>query len=330
VVGLLYADDDLVLARGYGLVQALHPLTGESLWRLELGGEYWPIEAFRSSAGVHLLLDRPTDGDVEPPEVLTVDPMDGSELWTTVLDGVDHPDLDLQPEGSALYDDQLLVKSTGALHALDADSGEVNWHLRFGAIPESYGRAPLLIADNLVVVPDPNGELAVVDLADGQDVWRRSVAEGKVAAVGILGDLLIYTDGQGIHGAAISTGEMRWSEPTSRASASLIEDLLVVVGQGSVKALEPSSGALIWQIDTEFDLALAAMAIHPDLIAVVAEEGIVAVTLSTGRVEWSIGTEEQPSQLIGGPIAEAPLIEDGVLIVAFSDGRVAAYVGDTG
>jgi hypothetical protein len=47
-------------------------------------------------------------------------------------------------------------------------------------------------------------------------------------------------------------------------------------------------------------------------------------------VEWSIGTEEQPSQLIGGPIAEAPLIEDGVLIVAFSDGRVAAYVGDTG
>jgi len=321
-VGLLYADDDIVVARGYGLVHALDPSSGETVWSLELDGRLWPTGAVRSDHGLHVLVDRPTEGDVEPPQVITVDPEDGSTVWSVELNGIDHPDLDLQPHGSALVGDQLLVKSTGALHALDITIGAVNWVTQFGAVPETYWPTPLLIVDETVFVADPDGELAAIKLLTGEELWRQAIAEGRVGLVGISDDLLIYTDGLGTHGASRDTGEIEWSQPGERAAGALIKGRLLVLSRGSLAGLDPDTGSPLWSQQADVEIPYGVIDLGGP-VAAVAEEGIIVVQPSTGALAEMIGAGAVGP--ISAPVAESPLLVSDLMIVSHSDGSVTAY-----
>ncbi len=322
VVGLMYADDDIVVARGYGLVHAFDPISGETLWSLDLDRQLWPIGAFRSEHGLHVLLDRPTAGDVAPPQVLTVDPEDGSEVWSTELGGVDHPDLDLQPRGSVLVGNQLLVKTTGALHSLEIGDGTVNWMTEFGKVAKSYWPAPPLVADGAVFVADPDGELAYLQLDSGEELWRRPIAEGRVSVVAVTDGLLIYTDGDGVHGAAIATGETRWSHPGDWSAGSLVDGRLVVLSRGSLVGLDPSTGSQLWSQQANVDIPYGVVDLG-GLVAAVAEEGIIVVRPETGETAPMIGAGA--GSQISATVAELPLIVSNLVIVPHSNGEVTAY-----
>lgn len=322
VVGIMYADNEIVAARGYGLVHALDPTSGETLWSLDLDGRLWPIGAFRSEHGLHVLLDRPTATDVAPPQVLTVDPADGSEVWSTELEGVEHPDLDLQPHGSALVGNQLLVKTTGALHSLETRDGTVDWITEFGAIPESKWPTPPLVADGAVFVADPDGELAYLQLDSGEEFWRQPIAEGRVSVLAVADDLLIYTDGDGVHGAAIATGETRWSHPGDWAAASLIDGRLVVLSRGSLVGLDPSTGSQLWSQQANVDIPYGVVDLG-GLVAAVAEEGIIVVRPETGETAPMIGAGA--GSQVSATVAELPLIVSDLVIVPHSNGEVTAY-----
>lgn len=322
VVGLLYADSDIVAARGYGLVEALDPISGETMWNLELDGQLWPVGAFRSEVGLHVLVDRPTEGDVAPPQVITVDPADGSVIWTTELRGVEHPNLDLQPHGSALVGDQLLVKSTGALHSLRTSDGSTTWISQFGAVPETYWPTPPLVAGNVVYVADPDGELAALQIDSGEELWRRPIAEGRVSLAGLFDQLLIYTDGEGVHGALATTGETQWSQPGERATGSVVDGRLIVLTRGTLAGFDPATGDRIWSRQANVDIPYG-VADLGDTVAAVAEEGIIVARPETGEAAPMIGVGA--GGRTSATVAEMPLLTADLVIVAHSDGDITAY-----
>jgi outer membrane protein assembly factor BamB len=197
--------------------------------------------------GIHVILDRPTEGDTEPPVVMTFDRADGSVIWSNTLDGADHPDLDLQtgPSSSALVGDRLFVKTTGTMHALDARTGEILWIHRFAAVLyESYWPAPLLVDGGLLYVPDPDGELVVLDVGSGRQRWRLEVEPGFVAPVSIDGGLMVFVDGAGVHAAEADVGEGVWDHPMIGAQAAVVGDVVVVLGRRQLTGLDVATAPL--------------------------------------------------------------------------------------
>ena len=325
VFGLLYADSDIVAARGYGLVQAFDPISGETLWKLDLDPQLWPIGAFRSEHGLHVLLDRPTEGDVASPQVLTVEPADGSEIWLTEIEEVEHPDLDLQPRGSNLVGGQLLVKSTGALHALDSADGTLNWIIQFKTPPhESYWPTPLLVSDDMVYVADPDGELVAFQLEDGDEHWRRSVAEGRVSAIAVTDELLIYTDGDGTHAVVATSGEPRWSQSGDRATGSIVDGRLIVLNRRSLIGLDPSTGDQLWSQQADIEVPFGFVDLGGS-VAAVGEEGILIIRPDTGTMAGMTGVGVGAGISIPANVSDTPLLISGLLIVPHSDRDITAY-----
>jgi outer membrane protein assembly factor BamB len=312
VAVLLGISSDSVIVGGYGLVAALDPATGAEQWRfVDPSGGLWPMAAYAGPNGIHALLDRPTEGDTEPPVVMTFDRADGSVIWRTPLDGVDHPDLDLQTgsSSSALVGDRLFVKTTGTMHALDARTGEILWIHRFAAVPhESYLPAPLLVDGELLFVPDPDGELVALEVQSGRQRWRLEVEPGFVAPVSIDGGLIVFVDGEGVHAADADSGDRVWDHPMTGAHAAVVGDVVVVLGGRQLTGLDPDTGKARWSASVDLDIPYAVLAAG-DVAVAAAEDGVVAVVADTGAVLWELNRG----------VAEPPVIVDDSILLAHSD-----------
>jgi outer membrane protein assembly factor BamB len=311
-VVLLGITLESVVVGGYGLVVALDPSTGVEQWRFVPSGGLWPLAAYEGEHGVHVLLDRPTEGDNEPPVVMTFDRTDGSVIWSTTLDGVDHPDLDLQPgpSSSALVGDRLFVKTTGAMHALNARTGAIVWIHRFAAVPhERYSPAQLLVDGELLYVPDPNGELVALEADTGRQRWRLEVEPGFVAPVSI-DRHLVFVDGAGVHAADTVTGDRVWDQAfaDTRTQAAVVGDVVVALGGRQLTGLDVATGNPLWSALVDLEIAYAVLAAG-DVAVAAAEDGVVAVRADTGAILWELDRG----------VAEPPLIVDDSILLAHPD-----------
>jgi outer membrane protein assembly factor BamB len=309
---LLGISPDSAIVGAYGLVAALDRATGAEQWRfVDPSGGLWPMAAYAGENGIHVILDRPTEGDTEPPVVMTFDRADGSVIWSNTLDGANHPDLDLQtgPSSSALVADRLFVKTTGTMHALDARTGEILWIHRFAAVPyESYWPAPLLVDGGLLYVPDPNGELVALEVGSGRQRWRLEVEPGFVAPVSIDGDLMVFVDGAGVHAAEADSGEGVWDHPMTGAHAAVVGDVVVVLGRRQLTGLDAATGDPLWSASVDLEIPYAVLAAG-DVAVAAAEDGVVAVVADTGAVLWELNRG----------VAEPPVIVDDSILLAHSD-----------
>lgn len=322
VVVLLGTSPDSVIVGGYGLVAALDRTTGAEQWRfVDPTGALWPMAAYAGENGIHVTLDRPVEGDYEPPVVMTFDRVDGSLIWSNTLDGADHPDLELQtgPSSSALVGDRLFVKTTGTLHALDARTGEILWIHRVATAPhEKYGPAPLLVDGGLLYVPDPNGELVALEAHSGRKRWRLDVEPGYVAPVSVEGGRIVFIDGAGVHAVDSATGDRVWDHPIAdtRNQAAVVGDVVVVLGGHQLTGLAVATGNPLWSTTVDLEIGYAVLAAG-DVAVAAAEDGVVAVVADTGAILW---------ELTRG-VAEPPVIVDDALLLAHPDAHrtIALY-----
>jgi outer membrane protein assembly factor BamB len=181
----------------------------------------------------------------------------------------------------------------GFLYALDARKGEVKWKYEAG---ESLATAPVL-AGSLVLVVSESDTLFAVDAGTGKWVWqyRRDPPSG-------------FT----IHGV----------------SAPLVRDGTVYAGfsDGYLVALDAQTGTAKWEKSlaggaTEFlDVDTPPMMDEAGrLYAASYQGGLYALSAETGDVEWTSTVAGITSLLVRGEI-----------VFAVGDGRVDAYLGETG
>lgn len=170
--GSILVENRLIVSSGDGIVLAVDPLSGETLWRFEAkekflappsydeglliqpgdGGSLFVLSIEdgslirKVSIGGPLLGSAAISGLVYiadmPGSVYAVDPRSGEIVWQTQLGG---------PIWSALAvaNSQVIVgHSGGMVVALNAETGEVNWRFKTGEVVKA---APLIVGDRIIV-----------------------------------------------------------------------------------------------------------------------------------------------------------------------------------
>jgi outer membrane protein assembly factor BamB len=158
-----------------------------------------------------------------------------------------------------------------ALYCLDAGTGETYWRAPLALNP--WGGPS--VSGNAVVVGgssigyDPKalkgakGSVAVYDLGDGKEKWRKDVPGGVVSCVAVAGDLAVATATDGkVRAFELATGERRWvyDGKTPFFAPPAVTGGVVYAGdlKGVVHAIGLADGAVKWTLD---------LGTHPDVMA---------------------------------------------------------------
>lgn len=311
---VLLADEETVVVGGEDIVLGLAADTGRPRWRIRLEEGLKPAAAVESRHGLHVLLDRPTDGDLAPPEVLTIVPDTGAHQWRAALTARRDVDQNLQWGAHLLVGDRLVIQTATDMQALDTRTGRVAWVVPFAVEDvNAFTRQPIVVEDGTVFAADTGGDLVAVDLDSGDVIWRRATGE-RAAPVGLSPSNFIHLDRAGVHGLDPLTGRRQWTTHLPNARLGLLDGVLYIVAPDRAVAMS-ARGSIRWDRAFEEFRPLSVMLVD-DTLVIAGEDGIHALDRRDGTPRW----------LTIDGVAEPPhLLPNGTLVVAHPTGAVALY-----
>lgn len=172
--------------------------------------------------------------------------------------------------------------------------------------------------------------------ANPQLAWAVNIGAGDAHRVRITADPVVaggrvFTlDAQAQISAVSTAGALLWStditppnDASSNASGGGLaygaDKLFVSSGFGLLSALDPATGAVIWQQKLGAS-GTGTPAVLGDLVYVVAGDDVAwALETDTGRIRWQLSGSPDIHNVLGGP---APAITDKYAIFAFGAGEV--------
>ncbi|MCX7598845.1 MAG: PQQ-binding-like beta-propeller repeat protein, partial [Armatimonadetes bacterium] len=237
-----------------------------------------------------------------------IDTASGAVRWKRRLD-------DRVEAAPALSADRLLlVTADGSVVALDFSGNHVG-EGRAGAA----ARAPLTVADDLVLVGDRAGLLTALSAQDLSPRWRYQFG-AEVTGPPTCRHGLVYAGSWDASVVALDaeSGEVVWrwvgDGPVAGAVAAAEEILGWVNDSGVVIAAEPSTGEVIWQTQLASG-SRAGVAMSPELLVVGCLDGLArCLSLHDGSSVWDFPTDDQ--------ILAPALIVGEVVYVGSRDGRL--------
>ncbi len=155
-----------------------------------------------------------------------------------------------------------------------------------------------------VLVGTGEGLIYALHLHDGSVLWRRSYRAPMVSQATLFE--LPHVDGK-------TLGQ---------------EVAVLGASDGTLLAIDVSSGALVWQAALDFEVTAAATFAAGKLFVTSESNQVVALDAATGRVLW---TQSRPSRLALTMHGHArPTVADGLVFCSFSDGFAMALSEETG
>jgi len=172
--------------------------------------------------------------------------------------------------------------------------------------------------------------------ANPQLAWAVNIGAGdahrvRITADPVVADGRVFTlDAQAQISAVSTAGALLWStditppnDASSNASGGGLaygaDKLFVSSGFGLLSALDPATGAVIWQQKLGAS-GTGTPAVLGDLVYVVAGDDVAwALETDTGRIRWQLSGSPDIHNVLGGP---APAITDKYAIFAFGAGEV--------
>jgi outer membrane protein assembly factor BamB len=306
------ADGIVYAASGEGTVHALDLATGTERWTVSIDAL---VSASPLLAG-GLVIVGDEDGIVH-----ALKAGGGEAAWTAETDG------GAITGSPATIGDDLIVATNGThAYRLVAATGEVKWSIDVGG-----GSRRSVTADDETAYLGIDGEMVAIDLDDGAELWRTTVAEtGDVGTPTIAGDLVYAATGisgepedYGIAAVDRTTGAVRWryASPIQEViyTPAVVDGRAFVLGHDrQVVAMDAATGASIWT--RTFDTELEALpSVVGDTVFVIANDGLAAaLDVATGEMRWSVPIEGE---------AFAPTIADGFLLVGTNVGHLYAIGG---
>jgi outer membrane protein assembly factor BamB len=242
-----YAARVLLCARP-GLVFALDPGDGGTLWRHEVAGTTRSEPPVLSGGLVQPSLDR--IGTLE-----ALDPGTGRRVWRE-----DPPAYDgVRAAGGML----LLTRSDGTVTGVDSASGDVEWSHRIPGLETPYFSS--FAGDPSAYAVSPSGDggrtrVTAVDPAAGKARWDAELA-GALTPVGAADGSVYLVAGGAVYGDAKAvvrytpgTGAVRRVElpvPVAQAEAGVRGDTVYLMGAGgSLVAVDMAAGRQRWRLET--------------------------------------------------------------------------------
>ncbi|MYD45341.1 MAG: outer membrane protein assembly factor BamB [Gammaproteobacteria bacterium] len=255
-------DDRIFVSDAYGLVFALDRLTGDVIWRTQVGNpdrRSWLDISNRSdpsfvSGGIGVGTGKVFVGTVRG-ELIALNMDDGSEIWRETLSS------EILAPAAATSDVVVVQTSDGKMYALESESGETRWTFDTqDPIVTLRGTASPVLSDGLAYAGFANGLLAAVELESGFPRWeqRLKIPEGtseleRINDVDgrplILGQVVYAANHQGtVQARRRSDGFMLWEKPNPsfHALAEGLELVFVVTDDDLVVAAQQESGNEAW------------------------------------------------------------------------------------
>lgn len=305
------ADGTVFAASGDGRIHVLELATGNERWAVDIGGHL--------SASPLLTSDLVIVGD-EDGTVHALQADDGTPAWTATLDGA------ITGSPAALGDD--LIVATMGTHAyrLDAATGKQIWSTDVGGATTRS-----VTVDGERAYLGLGGELVAIDLADGAERWRATLAAtGNVGTPTIAGELVYAATGlggepedAGVAAIDAVTGEIRWHYASPEQAVvytpAVVDGRAFVLGHdGRVVAMDAATGKQLWTQDFDHELE-ALPSIVGETVYVVGNDGpATALDAATGEERWSVDIKGIPF---------APAVADGYLLVGTDIGHLYAIGG---
>ncbi|MEY7849313.1 PQQ-binding-like beta-propeller repeat protein [Natrarchaeobius sp. A-rgal3] len=246
-----------------------------------------------------------------------------------------------------------------AIFALEAETGEERWRYDAFDDRESVSSSPA-VADGLVFVVSPDGELLALEADSGDERWRRDLRAHSDVSPTVI-DSVVYCPGRPdddemrendevrgkLWALETGTGETRWSADLSELSlrtSPAVDDGVVYLAGSTVEACpglaedcEAESSGTLYAIDAEsgegrWEADLAADTRSSPAVA----DGTVYV--GNGTAMSAIGGDGEPRFEVDFREHESdddevrylnssPAVADGRVYVGTSDGRLYA-IGD--
>lgn len=249
----LLTPDRLVVNDEEGLLAALAPASGETLWSFDLPVGYSASGAVASEDVMYFGAHATSESDTRPPIAYAIGLHDGSVIWqTTLAEG-----LDLQPVAPALADVTALFSTTlshpgsaegNMIHALSSEDGSVQWELDLGG-EQQFKFFPTLVQGNIAIVPGWDESLGV-SLDTGATVWLTPGVQPLVQTED--GRALVRIH-QGIADIDWLTGETDmlakadWPQGVYRPNGTLlINDQLIVSDGLNLRSYSTTDGEPLW------------------------------------------------------------------------------------
>lgn len=247
------AANEVYVASEDGTVHALRGRTGEVRWKETAGG---PVR--RAPILTDDVVFVVTDSDV----VTALAREDGAVLWSYQRDAPDGFTISGHA-GLAVTDDMVITGfSDGALVALDATDGSVQWvletatdvDLRAADSPRflDIDTTPLIVGD-LVYAASFSGGLYAVDLSNGTLEWRDEARTGAIGLAHTRDTLIITSADEGVVAIDRISRALRWRHALEHGSPTepIIVGNMVVFGEsmGSLMALSSGSGVELGRLD---------------------------------------------------------------------------------
>jgi polyvinyl alcohol dehydrogenase (cytochrome) len=195
--------------------------------------------------------------------------------------------------------------NTRAILAIDATTMMPNgaWQVPAGqAVNDGdWGTTPTLFAGNLVAATNKNGYVYAFDRANlsAGPVWQRQIAIG--------GDTPEAGDGS-VSSAAFDGTRLHVAGGNTTIGATSYP--------GSVRALDPATGAILWEKGVS-GMVLAAQAYANGVVVDAAGATLEVRDTANGNLLYSYAT--------GGQIFGAPTISNGRIVVGSTDGKIYAF-----
>ncbi len=350
--GRIYAASCVVDVGGtFGSIFCLNASTGQPIWQVDKIGEQ-DLKAFFSSPalstdGKFLVIGEGLHFDSDC-HLICLHADTGKVHWK-----IDVPKNHVESSPAILGDvvvvgagaieraNHLPIKSPGYVFAVGLSDGQIRWQSDI-VDPES---SPAIAPDGTTYIGSGINGCALFALdADGAPIWKTTTPYPATGAVSLLNDLVVIGTGRGDFvnadrrpaGAVLAfdpgTGHIRWQTELPDAvlgSLAIFEGMVFCpVRDGTVVALDASSGARIWSQKISHAPVLAGTASSGDCVYAVSSDGFLVVLDSkTGRPleKHSLNDENNPGRR--NLCLSAPLLRNGRLFVGSETGGLRCFAG---
>ena len=295
--------DRIYAADAYGSVVALNRFSGKRVWQASVGEpdegpfyEFWDRRdpAFVTGGigtGGSLVLLGTTRG-----EVIALDAGDGTERWRAEVSS------EVLSRPTTADDAVIAQTADGRLVALEAEDGSQRWAYD-SQVPllTLRGTAAPVVESGLVFAGFGDGNVTAIEVRSGAPIWRQRIMlpQGRTEL-----DRMVDVDGTPLLASGL---------------------LLAASFQGRLKAMNPTDGRVVWDIEASSYLDLAEGYGH---VYLVSDDDVVnAFAIASAAAAWQ--QENLRNRRLTSPLAFGNYLlvgdEEGWLhVLAQSDGRFLA------
>lgn len=180
-------------------------------------------------------------------------------------------------------------------HVQAADGLQIVWRRGFGegSGREEHVMAPPVMADGKVFVMDGRSNVAAIDVASGQQVWKVELPPRGRRDRHAFGGGMAYANGK----------------------------LYVASGHRYVAELDPATGGMGWRRETASPLHSAPTVAGGRVFVVSTDNELLAFNAATGAEDWNYQALVEPARLLR---ASSPAVSGDTVVAAFASGEVVA------